>query len=53
MPPRTDLTVVVDTYELEHDLERIATGELGLPTVSGVALLVGDDYLEELPIYLE
>lgn len=51
--PASHVTIVADTSELEIDLERIATGELSLPTVSAISILINDTYIEDVPVYLE
>jgi hypothetical protein len=50
--PKYCMKVIADTSELENDLERIERGELSLPTVSAIDLLIDDIHFEEMPIYL-
>ena len=47
------LNVIADTSELEEDIERLKRGELSLPTVSAIALLIDGTEIEEMPVYLE
>lgn len=47
------ITVVADTSELENDLERIERGELSTPTVSAITLLIDNERIEEMPVYIE
>lgn len=50
---QSSVTVVVDCSELENDIDRIERGELSLPTVSAVSLLIDDQRIEEMPVYLK
>lgn len=48
----SNIRLVADTSELERDLDRIEAGELQLPTVSAIDLLVDDECIEECVVYL-
>ncbi len=46
------VTLSLDASELERDLERIEDGELSLPTVSAVKVLIDGVFEESFPICL-
>jgi hypothetical protein len=47
------MVLSVDTSELEADIERLEAGDLSLPTVSAVRILIDGAHIEQIPIYLE
>lgn len=51
--PQMTVTISTDCTELESDLAAIKRGELELPTVSAVALVVDGKVVEEVPIWLD
>jgi hypothetical protein len=52
MAAEISIEIVADTSELECDLERIEAGDLTLPTVSAVSLLIDGRVIEDVPVYL-
>lgn len=47
------IRISVNADELDRDLERIEDGELGLPTVSAIAIEADGIFSEEIPVYLQ
>lgn len=51
--PQMTVTISTDCTELERDLAAIERGDLDLPTVSAVAIVVDGSVVEEVPIWLD
>jgi hypothetical protein len=47
------VSVAMSTQELQQDLERIARGELSLPTVSAITACIDGKEIRTIPIFLE
>jgi uncharacterized protein (DUF111 family) len=53
MPDALLIRLGIDTQELQDDLERVANGELELPTVSALKMIVNGKAVEQVPVYLD
>lgn len=51
--PQMTVTISTDCTELERHLAAIERGDLDLPTVSAVAIVVDGSVVEEVPVWLD